>query len=216
MPLAARPASLQAQPFGVNGSGAALLEALFQLTREHPRLHRCRRRRPDANQLAPFDATFPSLSSQHWQFTYRVVGSGNGFAEMRDLGTIFAVDADLNSNNLTLNSDEADAAYFNSQLFIAAGVTQGAANSDNPGATPFRTLTDGSHSITTSTGSGSGVQIDFSALDVPVAWFVLNDVGRSTTIVPGALWIMATILVKRLIPTAWKSAKATGSGACLT
>ena len=177
----------QAQPFGVNGSGATLLEALFSSPANTLDFIDADGDGLTQEQLAPFDATFPFLSSQHWQFTYRVVGSGNGFAEMRDWGTIFAVDADLNSSNLTLNSDEADAAYFNSQLFIAAGVTQGAANSNNAGATPFRTLTDGSHAITTNTGSGSGVQIDFSALDVPVAWFVLNDVGAPVyNRVPGA------------------------------
>lgn len=176
-----------AQPFGVNGAGATLLEALFSAPANTLDFIDADGDGIVQEQLAPFDSIPPFISSQQWQFTYRVVGSGNGFAEMRDWGTLFATDADLSATNLTLNSDEADAAYFNSQLFIAAGVTQGAASFSNPGATPFRTLDDGSYAITTGTGPGTGVQIDFSALDVPVAWFVLNDVGAPIfNRVPGA------------------------------
>ncbi len=176
-----------AQPFGVNGSGATLLEALFSAPANTLDFIDADGDGVTQEQLAPFDSIPPFLSSQHWQFTYRVTGSGNGFAEMRDWGTIFATDPDLSASNLTFNSDEADAAYFNTQLFIAAGVTQGAADNDNPGATPFRTLTDGSYAITTLEGVGTGVQIDFSALDVPVAWFVLNDTGAPVfNRVPGA------------------------------
>ncbi len=176
-----------AQPFGVNGAGATLLEALFSTPANTLDFIDADGDGITQEQLAPFDSSPPFLSSQQWQFTYRVVGSGNGFAEMRDWGTIFATDPDLSAANLTLNSDEADAAYFNTQLYIAAGVTQGAAGSSNPGATPFRTLSDGSYSITTGTGAGTGVQIDFSALDVPVSWFVLNDSGSPIyNRVPGA------------------------------
>ena len=176
-----------AQPFGVNGAGATLLEALFSSPANTLDFIDADGDGSTQEQLAPFDPAPPFLSSQQWQFTYRVVGSGNGFAEMRDWGTIFAVDSDLSANNLTLNSDEADAAYYNTQLFIAAGMPQGAADSGNPGATPFRTLTDGSFAITTSDGAGTGIQIDFSALDVPVSWFVLNDSGSPIfNRVPGA------------------------------
>jgi hypothetical protein len=176
-----------AQPFGVNGSGATLLEALFSAPANTLDFIDADGDGNVQEQLAPFDAFPPFISSQHWQYTYRVTGSGNGFAEMRDWGTLFAVDADLSPTNLTFNSDEADAAYYNSQLFIAAGVTQGASDAGNPGATPFRTLTDGSYAITTGNGMGTGSQIDFSALDVPVAWFVINDTGTAIyNRVPGA------------------------------
>ncbi len=176
-----------AQPFGVNGSGATLLEALFKAPANTLDFIDADGDGNVQEQLAPFDATSPFIASQHWQFTYRVVGSGNGFAEMRDWGTIFATGMDGDAANLTLNSDEADAAYFNTQLFVNAAMTQGAADGDNPGATPFRTLTDGSFQITTSEGAGTGVQIDFSALDVPVSWFVINDSGAPLyNKVPGA------------------------------
>ncbi|MBO6513873.1 MAG: hypothetical protein JJ974_07920, partial [Phycisphaerales bacterium] len=176
-----------AQPFGVNGSGATLLEALFKAPANTLDFIDADGDGITQEQLAPFDSTPPFISNQHWQFTYRVTGSGNGFAEMRDWGTVFATEDDLDPMNLTLNSDEADAAYFNTQLFVAAGITQGAADSSNPGATPYRTLDDGTFAITTMTGPGTGVQIDFSALDVPVSWFVINDSGDSQyNRVPGA------------------------------
>lgn len=176
-----------AQPFGVNGSGATLLEALFKAPANTLDFIDADGDGIVQEQLATFDSIPPFISSQHWQFTYRVTGSGNGFAEMRDWSTLFATGADLDPANLTFNSDEADAAYFNSQLFINAAVTQGAANAANPGATPFRTLDDGSYAITQLTGSGTGVQIDFSALDVPVSWFVINDSGTEQfNRVPGA------------------------------
>ncbi len=176
-----------AQPFGVNGSGATLLEALFSAPANTLDFIDADGDGNVQEQLAPFDATAPFISSQHWQFTYRVTGSGNGFAEMRDWSTVFATGADGDAANLTLNSGDADAAYFNTQLFVNAAMTQGAADGANPGATPFRTLTDGSYEITTSDGAGTGVQIDFSALDVPVSWFVINDSGAPLyNKVPGA------------------------------
>lgn len=176
-----------AAPFGVNGSGATLLEALFKSPANTLDFIDADGDGITQEQLAPFDSSAPFISSQHWQFTYRVTGSGNGFAEMRDWGTLFAVDADNNAANLTLNSSQADAAYFNGQVFVNAGLTQGAANGGNPGATPYRTLDDGTFAITTGNGAGTGVQIDFSALDVPVSWFVINDSGAPVfNKVPGA------------------------------
>ena len=46
-------------------------------------------------QLATFDATFPFVSGQYLQFTYRVVGSVNGFEEHRDWSIPFATAADM-------------------------------------------------------------------------------------------------------------------------
>lgn len=175
-----------AQPFGVNGSGATLLEALFRAPANTLDFIDADGDGIVQEQLAPFDASFPFVSSQHWQFTYRVVGSVNGFEENRDWGTLFATAANGDPANFTLSSTFADAAYFNSQQYIAAGTTQGVANTANPGAAPFRTLTNGTYQITTGTGAGSGIQIDFSALDVPVTWAVLQPGDTRFNRVPGA------------------------------
>lgn len=175
-----------AQPYGVNGSGATLLEALFRAPANTLDFIDADGDGIVQEQLAPFDASFPFISSQHWQFTYRVVGSVNGFEENRDWGTLFATAANGAPANFTLSSVFADAAYFNSQQYIAAGTTQGVANIANPGATPFRTLTNGTYQITTGTGAGSGIQIDFSALDVPVTWAVIQPGSTRFNRVPGA------------------------------
>jgi hypothetical protein len=175
-----------AQPYGVNGSGATLLEALFRAPANTLDFIDADGDGIVQEQLAPFDASFPFISGQHWQFTYRVVGSVNGFEENRDWGTIFATAADGDAANFTFSSSFADAAYFNSQQYIAAGVTQGVANPANPGATPFRTLTNGTYQITTGVGAGSGVQIDFSALDVPATWAVRQAGQLLVNRVPGA------------------------------
>lgn len=175
-----------AQPFGVNGSGATLLEALFRAPANTLDFIDADGDGIVQEQLAPFDASFPFISSQHWQFTYRVVGSVNGFEENRDWGTIFATAADGDAANFTFSSAFADAAYFNSQQYIAAGVTQGVANPANPGAAPFRTQTNGSYQITVGGGAGTGVQIDFSALDVPATWAVRQAGELRVNRVPGA------------------------------
>lgn len=175
-----------AQPYSVNGSGATLLEALFRAPANTLDFIDADGDGIVQEQLAPFDATFPFLSSQHWQFTYRTVGSINGFEENRDWGTLFATAANGDAANFTLSSTFADAAYFNTQQYIAAGVTQGVANPANPGAAPFRALTNGSYQVTTGTGSGSGIQIDFSALDVPATWAVLQPGQIRFNRVPGA------------------------------
>ena len=175
-----------AQPFGVNGSGATLLEALFRAPANTLDFIDADNDGIVQEQLAPFDASFPFISSQHWQFTYRVVGSVNGFEEHRDWSILFATAENNDDLNITLNSSFADAAYFNSQQFIAAGTTQGVANPNNPGATPFRVLDNGSFQITTGAGAGTGVQIDFSALDVPATWAVRQSGDLRFNRVPGA------------------------------
>ena len=177
-----------AQPFGVTGSGATLLQALFSAPANTLDFIDVDGDGNTPEQLATFDATFPFISSQYLQFNYRVTGSGNGFAEMRDWGTFFATAADNDPANLTLNSGDADAAYFNTNQYISAAVLSSPpGNSNNPGGIPFRVLTDGSYAITTGNGAGTGVQVDFSALDVPVSWFVINDAGSPIyNRVPGA------------------------------
>lgn len=175
-----------AQPYSVNGSGATLLEALFRAPANTLDFIDADGDGIVQEQLAPFDSSFPFISTQHWQFTYRVVGSVNGFEEHRDWSTLFATAPNGDPANITLNSDFADAAYFNAQQFINAGVTQSAANPNNPGATPFRVLTDGSYQITNGTGPGTGIQIDFSALDVPASWAVRQPGDLRFNRVPGA------------------------------
>jgi hypothetical protein len=174
-----------AQPFAVNGSGATLLEALFRAPANTLDFIDVDGDGIVQEQLAPFDASFPFNPNQFWQFNYRVVGSGNGFAELRDWGTLYATAPDLDPSNLTLSSGRADAAYLNTQQYIAATVPQGAANPNNPGAYPFRTLTDGSYAITVGSGAGTGVQIDFNALDVPVSWFLITSGSPGFNRVPG-------------------------------
>ncbi|MEM9374088.1 MAG: hypothetical protein AAGA55_10640, partial [Planctomycetota bacterium] len=185
--VAACGGAASAQPFAVNGSGATLLEALFSAPANTLDFIDADGDGIVQEQLAPFDASFPFLSSQQWQFTYRVVGSGNGLAELRDWGTLFSSANDGDASNLTLNSSFADASYYNSQLFVNAGLTQGAANGANAGATPFRVVTDGTYAITTSTGADTGIQIDFNALDVPVLWFQTVTTGTALfNRIPGA------------------------------
>jgi hypothetical protein len=175
-----------AQPFGVNGSGATLLEALFRAPANTLDFIDADGDGIVQEQLAPFDSSSPFISSQHWQFTYRVVGSVNGFEEHRDWSTLFATAPNGDAANITLNSSFADAAYFNAQQFVAAGVTQGAANGANPGAIPFRVLNNGSYQITTGSGAGTGIQVDFSALDVPASWAVRQPGDLRFNRVPGA------------------------------
>ncbi|MCC5824079.1 MAG: dockerin type I domain-containing protein [Phycisphaerales bacterium] len=175
-----------AQPYGVNGTGATLLEALFRAPANTLDFIDADNDGIVQEQLAPFDATFPFIASQHWQFTYRVVGSVNGFEEHRDWSILFATAPNNDQQNITLNSSFADAAYFNSQQFVAAGMTQGVANPNNPGATPFRVLNNGTYQITTGAGANTGVQMDFSALDVPATWAVRQPGSARFNRVPGA------------------------------
>jgi len=149
-----------------------------------------------APDITPPDNTFLVL-------TYRVVGSGNGFNETvewggcGDCGMIvtdgngdpipgnFAVDADLDVDkngdfvNKTLTSFFSDRSLINRVEFVLAGQTGGEpivppAVGDNPGATPFRTDKAGNYVPTTDTTMANGIQIDFSALDVPSEWFVIQ------------------------------------------
>ena len=165
-------------PFMINGSGATLLEALFNApasTNDFIDVDGDGLIAIDGDQLAPANPFPIGGADAYWIMTYRVVGSGNGFAEMRDWGPLPAVAPDLDPANLTFNSDFSDSSLMNRTEFVNAGVTQPLANLANPGATPLRQLTDGSFAATTLTGDGTGLYMDFSALDVPVAWFVVQD-----------------------------------------
>lgn len=161
----------------INGSGATLLEALFNApasTNDFIDVDADGLIAIDGDQLAPANPSPVGAADAWWIMTYRVVGSGNGFAEMRDWGPIPAVAPDLDAANLTFNSDFSDSSLFNRAEFVIAGITQPLADSANPGATPVRAFTDGTYRVTTGTGAGTGLNIDFSAIDVPVAWFVVQ------------------------------------------
>lgn len=179
-----------AQPYLVNGSGATLQEAFFNApasTNDYIDVDNDGLIAIDGDQLAPFDSSFPWNVDQQWQVTYRVVGSGNGFAEMRDWGIAWATAVDGDPANGTLASGFADSAIWNRDEFVHAGVTQGQANVLNPGATPVRSLMDGTYAVTTSTDPlVGGMQMDFSALDVPVSWFTTQSGTAQYNRVPGA------------------------------
>lgn len=174
-------ASAFAQPFLINGSGATLQENFFLAPASTNDFIDV-----DGNgivtpsfmaQLAPFDATPPFMASQHWQMTYRVVGSVNGFAELVAWGATFATAPDGDPVNLTLQTSFSDNSFLNRTSFVLAGVPQqGIANTGNPGGIPFRSLMDGSFAVTANPADG-GVQIDFAALDVPVRWAVRQGEG---------------------------------------
>jgi hypothetical protein len=171
-----------AQPFLINGSGATLQEALFNApasTNDFLDVDGDGIATPDVDQLAPFDATPPFLASQHWQVTYRVVGSGNGLAELVAWGGpgVFATAPDGDDANQTLNCAFSDSSLFNRTEFCAAGVPNNPIHEPgNPGGTPFRSFIGAFPQVDANNHPvNSGIHIDFAALDVPVAWAVFID-----------------------------------------
>ncbi len=171
-----------AQPFLINGGGATLQESFFRSlasTNDFIDVNGDGVVTPSFSaQLAPFDSTPPFMASQHWQMTYRVVGSGNGFRELVDWGATFATGVDGDPANLTLNCVFSDASIFNRTQFCQAGVPNGLSNPNNPGGTPFRSLMDSTYLVTSNPTLG-GMSMDFAALDVPVKWFVRQGVGTA-------------------------------------
>ncbi len=173
---AAGAAAAQDNPYMINGSGATLLQALFRApasTNDYIDVNNNSLIALDGDQLAVANPQPIGANPSWWIVTYRVVGSVNGFAELRDWGgPAIATAADLSPLNLTFNSSFSDQSLFNRTEFVNAGVTQGIFNPANPGATPTRqNLT--TFRATTATGAGTGLAIDFAALDVPVAWSVI-------------------------------------------
>ena len=171
-----------AQPYLVNGAGATLLQAVFEApasTNDFIDVDGDCLYAIDGDQLAPFDSGPPWNANQQWQLTYRVVGSGNGFAELRDWGFSWMEGADGDAGHGTFVSGTSDRSLWSRDIFVDAGVTQGFANVNNPGANPVRSLRDGSYLVTTDTTNDgtNGVQVDFASIDVPVDWFVTNSVG---------------------------------------
>jgi len=171
-----------AQPFLINGSGATLQESFFSApasTNDFIDVNGDGVVTPSFSaQLAPQDTIPPFMPSQHWQMTYRVVGSGNGFNELVSWGATYATGTESDPNNLTLQCLFSDNSLLNRSSFCIAGAPNGLANLGNPGGTPFRSLMDGSHLVTTDPSIG-GIQMDLAALDVPVRWFTRQGVGES-------------------------------------
>lgn len=176
-------------PYLINGSGATLMEAFLRApasTNDFIDVDGDGLIAIDGDQLARANPSPVGAADSHWLVTYRLVGSGNGFAELRDWGPVPATAADGDAANLTFNSSFSDGSLLNRTEFVNAGVTQGSANLANPGATPVRAMTDGSYRVTTGMGGGTGLFMDFATLDVPVAWFVTQDGSGTYNRVPGS------------------------------
>ncbi|MCC7387832.1 MAG: hypothetical protein IT431_03600 [Phycisphaerales bacterium] len=172
-----------AQPYLVNGTGATLFQNFLRspaATNDFIDVDGDCQLAFDGDQLAPFDPSFPWNSSQHWQVTYRVVGSVNGFAELRDWGLdAYVVGPDNDTDDLpvdqgTFRSDFSDESLWNRAPFVTAGLPSGNGYTTlNPGGTPVRGLMDGSYLVTTSTDDGiGGIHVDFAVIDVPISWSV--------------------------------------------
>ncbi len=173
------------QPYLVNGSGATLLEDFAKapaLTNDFIDVDGDGRVGIDADQLAPPDifAPFPSFTTQSLIVSYRVDGSGNGFAELVQFGLpgVFATGSPDPSVNPTAslaldlnvdNSIQNRVAIIDDAFSVT---TNGIAT--NPGG--FRVLgeTTGPN-IFRAASSGGGIKMDFANLDVPVFWFSLQD-----------------------------------------
>ncbi len=174
-----------AQPYLVNGSGATLLRNLLLApagTNDFVDVDLDGITTPIPDQLAPYDVTAPFNANQYFQVQYRSVGSVNGLQELIDWSQTFAVGGD----GVEISSSVAsEGAWNNRTFYVNAGVTQGDANGANPGAAPVRSLTDGTFRVTTNSGAGTGILIDFAAIDVPVAWGVFYDGAPNPKAKPG-------------------------------
>ncbi|MCW5777714.1 MAG: hypothetical protein KIS87_14860 [Phycisphaeraceae bacterium] len=180
-----------AQPYMVNGTGATLFQFVFKRpasTNDFIDVNGDCRLAIDGDQLAPFDGSFPWRPDQHWQVTYRVVGSVNGFIELRDWGFTYLTMPDLDSGAGTYISSFSDESLWNRDVFVSAGIPQGFYNAANPGGTPVRSLMDGSFLVTTSTDPAvGGILVDFAAIDVPIGWSVQQGGQPKFNRVPGAV-----------------------------
>jgi len=186
-----------AQPYMVNGTGATLFQNFLRspaATNDFIDVDGDCVLAFDGDQLAPFDSGFPWNSDQHWQLTYRVVGSVNGFAELRDWGLdayVIGPDNDDDDNPIdqgTFRSDFSDESLWNRAPFVNAGLPNGNGYTAlNPGGSPVRSLMDGSYLVTTSSDDAAGgVHVDFAVIDVPLGWAVRQDGQQRFNRVPTA------------------------------
>jgi hypothetical protein len=180
-----------AQPYLINGSGATLLQALFRApasTNDFIDVDAngiTTATDPFNSQLAPFDA-FPPFSN-YWQVSYRVVGSVNGFIELRDWGFTYADLPDGDAGLGTLVTAFSDESLWNRTAFVSAGVPNATADLNNPAGMPVLSTRDGAFVVTTDpAGPTAGMQIDFAAIDVPVGWSLRQSGSALFNAVPGA------------------------------
>jgi len=180
-----------AQPFLINGSGATLLQALFRAPASTNDFIDAdgdgvtTATDPLNAQLATFDSSAPF--NNYWQVTYRVVGSVNGFRELRDWGFTFADLPDGDPALGSLVSSFSDESLWNRTAFVSAGVAGSLANLSNPAGNPVLSTRDGAYVVTTDPpGVDAGMQIDFAAIDVPVGWSITQSGTPQFNRVPGA------------------------------
>ncbi len=170
--------AVNAQPFHVNGTGSAALEAVITIPPwtfdfidlENP---------PDCefpDQLAPDGCLPPFPPSQLWSHSVRLINAQTGLRELRDWGFTFAT---LPNNAGELPSVLPSRAFCNRTDYIVDGDPQASSNPLNPGLLPTRVLTDGTYMVTTNTGPGTGVQMDLAITDVPSLWMLGNTDGSS-------------------------------------
>jgi len=187
--------SAAAQPFAINGSGATLLQALLEspaATNDFidvdgdgvtPAFG------TGVDQLAPQDNTAPFDADTHWLLTYRVTGSSNGFAELRDWGFTFAISPDDSDNNATLFSSFSDVSFMNRSVFVdEVGNVVGVGNESFPGANPFvadrstflvstdlSAIDADDDGVPDDSEDNRGMLIDFNPSDVPGPWSVFQE-----------------------------------------
>ncbi len=171
------------QPYLVNGSGATLLENFADapaLTNDFIDVDGDGLVGLDADQLAPPDifAPFQPFTSQSLIVSYRVDGSGNGFAELVQFGLpgVFAVgdpivdNMPVGSDPLTLDLDTSRS-FQNRVAIITNADTVGPNGiATNPGGYRVLSETTGPNQFRAAS-SGGGIHMDFANLDVPVFWF---------------------------------------------
>ncbi len=166
---AATTAGARPAPYVLNLSGATLLQNFFIAPASTNDFVDADNDTVIREQLAAAGSSAPFPVSQLWQAQIRFVGSVNGFQELVDFGRTYATGA----NGVEISaSTAADGAHHNRTVYISAGATTGPANLLNPGAAPVRSLSDGSYQATTSTGAGTGIQINAAPLDVSSTWAI--------------------------------------------
>jgi len=175
-----------AQPFVITGSGATLQANFF--------------RSPAATndfidvdgdlQAGSLGSLFPDQlaplsGSGHWFIHYRILGSGNGIAELDTFSTIFDQEADNTDDdaNTTPNNDQGNSAFTDdaiwnrNDLVIARVLQFPLGESDHRSGMPMVPNADnGYEAQALNLGDpDNGFTVDFAAADVPLAWFAILD-----------------------------------------
>jgi hypothetical protein len=169
-------------PYLVNGSGATLLQNFAEspaFTNDFIDVDGDGLVGIDADQLAPDDifAPFQPFSDQSLIVSYRIDGSGNGFAELIDFGLpgVFATGEPVVANNPGGAASTLDLLLSKSiqnrvTIVTNSGVVGPNGVATNPGG--FRVLSETTGPNTYRAAAvGGGIHMDFANLDVPVFWF---------------------------------------------